>query len=821
MNATFLSTSTPMSVPYETLDVAPINPAGPLPRGLTPNLLRRAFESGFGKSVWTVRSLLRELGIGPVADSNGCRIMLREALDDPENRKRLELVNAGLPQRLWLHAQRQPSGRRVYKALFEQAEYKEGNKVYLNPERFADVVSSFSPADRDALCKTEECAVLVLAFGLLQSDDALSLVQTLLEAAPEHATFFSGPSERQEASSDDATDSPEDVEPPPVAADGHLRQEDPFLEGTQAVLREIGECQRALLGAVTGARYDDLPGLHMALDRARRGLVERLRQKEKELGVGEGSLPIPSPPSVTTAQGIAIFTQELAAEITLAAEKGVKMVASERERYAKELKALSLAPPQALEAAGTLAQIEELRQHDAGRVREARFRRSLRGRGDAPETVHEGVAPARRLQIYFEESLRAGADPARLKQWLVADQAAARSSPRESVQELTSAVLGSLRRNATLPSGLWALAGELDFDVFRERLADPELAGLIASRTPEDVCGGELSRVLAPTVGTLHRSLQRFLRRSQSLDVDVAERATILANLALEEPTDKATALELLQSLATAGRQEELWLLSDALVRAEVLAELPEELRAALLGFVAERAAVDGPHLVMLGDLVDNDDWVGDDIDALTVLLFLAVRTDKGRLVLFRHSAQLGSLQAARPHLLDRWLRPKLERVASRLEDAELARSWGAGHQAVLDWGREIQKRSCFQALRFAEDYQRAIRARLETVLAAALAGTPPPPLDPEELLEEIQVEQDLPPVKNPARLNMSDYVREQWARLTAIAEAIVRCEASYADLVAHPTPPDRQELAAEAERERVRSPQVASVYRYALGGFP
>jgi hypothetical protein len=851
-----------MTLPQDTLNVAPVNRSGPLPRGLTPNLLRRALEPSHQKSAARrVKSVLRDLGIAPLADSQACRAALRRALDDPKNRARLEEFGCTLPKLLWLHARKQPSGARVYAAIFAPAEYRADEKTYLSPERFENAVSTLTLAAQADLCGTDECAMLVLGFGLLQPDDAASFVETLLAAAPEQAAFFSPSTEivTDAPKLDQPGNAPADV--PPAVEDGvhgvtrdvtvpantvpvglpeettlpspdaltsevesgpNLR--DPFVEGTHALLREIGECQSALLSAVAGARYEELPGLQMALERPRVALARRFRQKEAELGVAEGMLPVPSPPTLTTAEGVRHFIGELALKLIEAVERSVKRVGSERDRYVNELHALGLLPPQDLDAAGTLAQVAEIRLQDAERIREAHFRRSLREQGDAHKVVREAVAPQRRLQIYFEESLYLGADPTRLKQWLVADQPAACSSPRLCVKELMSALHGWLRRSAALPNGLWSLAADIDLRTLVEGLADPELAGLLASHDPEAVCGAELGRVVASDLETIHRSLQRFLRRVQSRDAPAASRVKLLAGLVLEDQTDALTVVELLGALATSDRREELWLLSDALIRADVLVELPDELRPSFLEFVARRAEVDGPHLTMLGDLVDNDDWVGEDIDALTVLLFLAVRTGKGRVVLFRHSRKLAGLRAAHPRLFDKWLRPKLEGVASRLDDDALARAWRVGHDAVRNWEIDIQKRTCFRALRFGQDYQRAIRDRLEAMLAAVVAGTLPSQIDPEDLIEAVRSENDLPTMKHPALGVISDYIRDQSVRLRAIAEAIAFCNAEYSDLLAHADPPDREELReelAEAFRARALAPHVAIIYRYAVRESP
>ena len=208
--------------------------------------------------------------------------------------------------------------------------------------------------------------------------------------------------------------------------------------------------------------------------------------------------------------------------------------------------------------------------------------------------------------------------------------------------------------------------------------------------------------------------------------------------------------MELLRALAAAKRGEDLWMLCDALVRADILPQLPDDLRPTLLDFLARRAGENGPHSSVLGELVDNDDWVGDDVDALALLLFLAVRTDKGRVVLFRRSRQLAGLEASRPWLFDLWLRPRLRRrVPARLDDAELAKAWRAGHDTACDWEREIQKRTCVCLLAFAEDYQRAIRAHRRTCSRPLpRLGSRAPQLEPEEFLEEIRVEHDLPRVK-------------------------------------------------------------------------
>ena len=146
----------------------------------------------------------------------------------------------------------------------------------------------------------------------------------------------------------------------------------------------------------------------------------------------------------------------------------------------------------------------------------------MRDGNEALDGVDTAVPRQRRLAIYFEESLRSGWDPAILMQWLLADPSATGESPQVCVEELISAVVRWLRENGRLPRGLWSLAAELDASKLFERLGDAELASLLAGRDPEDVGGSELAQIVSPTAGSIDRSLQRFLRRVQSRDLDPA-----------------------------------------------------------------------------------------------------------------------------------------------------------------------------------------------------------------------------------------------------------------------------------------------------------
>ena len=202
---------------------------------------------------------------------------------------------------------------------------------------------------------TEACAVFILAFGLLQPEDATSFVRSSrLEAAPHQAGFFSPPEdfdpaqgldepeESQEelvtpvtnGEDDDALDkgSAAVLAPAPESPrDGALddRPADPFVEASRLLARQIGEYHLAMLAAVQGGRYEEVPGVQGSLESARRELAERVSQKEKELGL-ETALPLPLPLSFATEEGIAGFVRKLGSKLAEVSERRARHVASER-----------------------------------------------------------------------------------------------------------------------------------------------------------------------------------------------------------------------------------------------------------------------------------------------------------------------------------------------------------------------------------------------------------------------------------------------------------------------------------------------------------
>lgn len=190
-------------------DYAPLKPDGALPPAVGKDLVRRVYEkiglsllanlTGPGKQVPSLR--------GPAY------IVLRSRLNDPEFRQHLRQTS--IPTRhmgekvcgfeLNLYFQLCLKARGVYSHSIKPAERLRNGIPYLEPTEFARLVKRrWKPLKVAGTLKShsdqEHLALFVLAFGLLQPDDASALVRPLLSLGVGFREFFkvqpaiSGPS---------------------------------------------------------------------------------------------------------------------------------------------------------------------------------------------------------------------------------------------------------------------------------------------------------------------------------------------------------------------------------------------------------------------------------------------------------------------------------------------------------------------------------------------------------------------------------------------------------------------------------------------------
>ncbi len=178
---------------------APLNPEGPLPPAITTALVRLVYKH---TGVWPSR-VLQAAGISSPQDSDE---QFRKHLDDPAFRKKLTLlkvtnfrrkaVTACFHEQLYCYLRDVRSARRgIYEEVIKRSlEYRNSGGWFLLPERFRDAVATIRRKQGTATIQPESpeelLALFVVAFGLLQPEEAERFVQVLLPLGSGFAEFF-------------------------------------------------------------------------------------------------------------------------------------------------------------------------------------------------------------------------------------------------------------------------------------------------------------------------------------------------------------------------------------------------------------------------------------------------------------------------------------------------------------------------------------------------------------------------------------------------------------------------------------------------------
>ena len=170
---------------------APRNSDGPLPAGLTAAAVAAAYKCLGHRPKQVLRSMNIRLRLGAMAADE-----LRRALDDPGLRTGAE-GRPALHQALyhWLRSVG-PAQDSLYSRVISPAEVNRDSRVFLDPKRLSETVSAARLQLPVTSFKEDEpawvLAHFVLAYALLQPEDAADLVSILERMGKGFRDFFSG-----------------------------------------------------------------------------------------------------------------------------------------------------------------------------------------------------------------------------------------------------------------------------------------------------------------------------------------------------------------------------------------------------------------------------------------------------------------------------------------------------------------------------------------------------------------------------------------------------------------------------------------------------
>lgn len=174
---------------------APLSPSGPLPPQLGAATVKAAYTE-LGVSLSHVLSLVTVKG-NPATDTAAQR--LRRALDQPSNRKNLTQAEGGhksLHEILFQYLKRSSHGQGVYLRLIKPCIRDRNGLAFLDHELFARhleaEVKEVGVRKEPITPRSPEDALVgfVLAFCLLQPDEAEQVLRSVIRLGPAYAQFF-------------------------------------------------------------------------------------------------------------------------------------------------------------------------------------------------------------------------------------------------------------------------------------------------------------------------------------------------------------------------------------------------------------------------------------------------------------------------------------------------------------------------------------------------------------------------------------------------------------------------------------------------------
>lgn len=638
-------------------------------------------------------------------------------------------------------------------------------------------------------------------------------------------------------------DSGNSVDPPPVLSDAqrHAHEEIPVgdlepraapqelptpLEPSPAAVGELAEmleqCGRlgqdatALLGR---GLFQDLAEVARQAQELKQRIGALYASIQQDLSGHRIELePIPDAAFADTA---------VSAAVVAAVKQGLnevqqiehQRVAELRSQLARDFTTAGLAPPLALEAARSTADIELMRATWAPRLQEERAYRAV-FLGEPEAEAELAKLPAQnRLDQYVRLAADATRpiDPERLLRVFARDAAAA--TPAPSLAEGLFVQLASLVLEAErpLPYETWELASAIaagsvaQLLVKNERVLDSLRLVDASLWHPElllDVVGAE--RELLPK--DVRRPLDRLAIRS----LPIEQRIEPLALLALDDLSDRESLGMVLEALLEAGNDRLALLVALTAHRSGALDTLPRSFYDSLL-FTVVSCALTGSWRGVASDVVGDGDWLTETVEGATVLLFLAHVLDLPNAynhLRYARADQLAKASAARPILVGRWLDERLKATPATVDRATVL---DRARQALEKWDHEITKTSAYHAWVPAKEYQHVFREQLERAFDVIDAGGQLPDLSAVDLLQE-GVSRGIDAAKEPALGEMIRYVSQQIERLAALHEARQLLGAPLREGLRRKEVPLRNELAREAQQPYNARGALALIYNHALG---
>lgn len=661
---------------------------------------------------------------------------------------------------------------RLYRQQGQQREKLDLEALEASPGAFAEW------AAEDILLAVAPYAILQRAearriASLLQRSEA---VAALLQAELPHAMQASGHNGRSNAG--DASDASNSILPiieVPAAAEGVAASpgssdapaSDERLTSIVAALKTVLDASERAQAAIAAGDMDrGLEELEKARQARRPLQVEYNRLRAREDVVTNGwSIDVPSA-AYGDARAAEAWLSELQA--SLEAHEGHRrdLVHRKREALRADFARVGLSPPEDLDAANTLEQVQVIREREHEAIVVESAWRSMLETRDVTQITKLGKEQRARLTARL---LDLRGPPGLALRLFVSDDQVNKMCPLERFVPL---IREQIEAGEPLPAGIWRALQDRAGDALITLLDAHGLSLLVTEADEDSLQADELRHVLLSCSLSNTHELYLWTLETRLGPLPPAQRVELLLEIAPVSRSPLPIGL-LVGALSASERWSEAVMIAAIALRSGRMNDAAVEFtREAFLRVLIESCQHTDRHTLLKNILMAPGDLVRHE-DGFITLLYVATHVEPAFLDTLIYSGSATYEIAVKNHklLVNEWLlnlRAKLaSRDVSKTKEAELLKA-----QAIYsEWLHERDRKLTHTNWHYAQDFKRHIAEALDHKLmrldqTGVLADE-----DPDDLLEEIKDEHRLPMLEGGARRNMQALIRGQMARLQAFAK--------------------------------------------------
>lgn len=685
--------------------------------------------------------------------------------------RELERSRPALPDTALASELQQAIRRRSERTLPESLYRWHSKRYFLNIEHFRKWI-----VDGDGMSWTARELLLATApFAMVQPNEAAQLARVLVNRA-----------EVREMLRSDTADVPintPNVAPPgtqsPLVVDDASRDSSPSaVRPTQQLdprLRELADTldkaceanQRALSALATGDLARGVEESKTALEvsaAARVSYAELLTREDLPAATLPGEIPNSA---LADRAGANTWLRELNDQLEAVTAYSRAAVRRHRDSLATDLARVGLPLPPDWDTATTLELIAAMRARESDRIRVEDAWRQLVNHGDI--SVLRTLPDPGRTSVALR-LLDSRAQPELALRLFVEDDQIQKTY---DLERLVPLVADTLVADDSIPLGFWSALHRRTEDTFCEVLDAHGIGDFLADVPESRIRADELFSVLRAVPREVSPQLSSWYAERRIELMSVPDRVEALAELVASTKKQRWIP-KLVKSLLDAERWVDALLVASIADRAG-LAEYTnwQALRAPFLGVLVDACQHERRHAV-LRSIVVNPSELLTDADSLVVLLYVSSVVDAAQIdtLVYRDPDLYEAARKRYPVLVEEWLL-KIRAGLISSESVKLSEKlFSNARLAFAEWRHELSRKSVYSNWAYAADYQRHINDWLTSAFDKLCATWRIEDCDdPEDVIEELHLRHELPPVEGAARRNMLSYLEAQLRRLHTFGE--------------------------------------------------